>query len=55
MSPEIFTLENIFSMNLGHYKDICMEIVGNAVKELGIERSIDDIKKVCDYNKIIIS
>lgn len=54
MSPELFTLENIFSMNLGRYKDICLGIVENAVKEMSIERSIDDVKKVSNYNKIIL-
>jgi len=46
MSPEMFTLENIFSMDLARYKDICMDIVGNSVKELSIERSIKEVEKV---------
>lgn len=46
MNPEILTLENIFSMDLARYKDVCMEIVGNSIKESSIERSIKDIEKV---------
>lgn len=42
----MFTLENIFNMDLARYKDICLEIVANSVKELSIERSIKDIEKV---------
>lgn len=46
MNPKLFTLENIFNMDLARYKDICMEIVGNSVKELNIERNIMDVEKV---------
>lgn len=46
MNPKFFTLENIFNMDLARYKDICMEIVGNSVKELNIERNIKDVEKV---------
>lgn len=49
MSPENFTLENIFSMNLANYKDLCLEIVGNSVKEMSIQRGINDIEKVIVY------
>lgn len=46
ISPEVLTLQNIFSMDLGRYKDICMEIVANSVKEMSIELTIKDIEKV---------
>lgn len=42
----MFTLENIFNLDLAQYKDICMEVVGNAVKALSIERTINEMKKV---------
>ncbi|XP_050426983.1 dynein axonemal heavy chain 10-like [Adelges cooleyi] len=43
MTPEVFTLGKMFAMDLGRYEDICMEIIGNAVKELSIERSVKEI------------
>jgi len=49
MNPEVLTLENIFNMDLARYKDTCMEIVANSVKELSIERSINDVEKVPIY------
>lgn len=55
MSPDMFTLEQIFNMDLARYKDICLEIVGNSVKELSIERNINDIEKVIKYMKNIFS
>eukprot|EP00102_Acyrthosiphon_pisum_P015188 XP_008185630.2 PREDICTED: dynein heavy chain 10, axonemal [Acyrthosiphon pisum] len=45
MNPEVLTLENIFNMDLARYKDTCMEIVANSVKELSIERSINDVEE----------
>jgi len=49
MNPEVLTLENIFNMDLARYKDTCLEIVANSVKELSIERSINDVEKVSIY------
>lgn len=49
MNPETLTLENIFSMDLARYKDTCMDIVANSVKELSIERNINDVEKVSIY------
>jgi len=46
MDPEVLTLENIFNMDLARYKETCLEIVANSVKELSIERSINDVEKV---------
>lgn len=53
MSPELFTLDNIFNMNLAQYKDICMEVVGNAVKALSIERTINEMKKVSLFESFL--
>jgi len=49
MNPEVLTLENIFNMDLARYKDTCMEIVANSVKELSIERNINEVEKVSIY------
>lgn len=43
MSPEKFTLDNMFSMELHKYQEIVEEIVLNANKELGIERGVKEI------------
>lgn len=44
MSPQRFTLDNMFSMQLYKYQEIVEEIVINASKELAIERAIKDIE-----------
>ncbi|XP_039277456.1 dynein heavy chain 10, axonemal [Nilaparvata lugens] len=46
MAVDRFTLENMFSMELHNHKDICEEIVGVAVKELGIENGVNEIVEV---------
>lgn len=38
MTTEAFTLENMFAMELHRYSHVISEIVGTAVKELGIEK-----------------
>lgn len=43
MSPERFTLDNMFSMQLHKYQEIVEEIVLNAGKELAIERGVKEI------------
>ena len=43
MSPDRFTLDNMFSMELHKYQEIVEEIVLNANKELAIERSVKEI------------
>jgi len=55
MNPEVLTLENIFNMDLARYKDTCMEIVANSVKELSIERSINEVKKVSTYFLLLLT
>nr|XP_046467282.1 dynein axonemal heavy chain 10 [Neodiprion pinetum] len=46
MSPDRFTLENMFAMDLAKYQDIAERIVTNAVKELAIERGVKEIVDV---------
>lgn len=41
-----FTLENMFTMELGKYQEIAQNIVMNAVKELAIERGLKEITEV---------
>jgi dynein heavy chain, axonemal len=43
MSPDRFTLDNMFSMELHKYQEIVEEIVLNANKELAIERGVKEI------------
>lgn len=43
MSPERFTLDNMFSMDLHKFQGIVEEIVLNAGKELAIERGVKEI------------
>lgn len=38
MTPETFTLENMFAMELHRHSDVISEIVRSAVKELSIEK-----------------
>lgn len=46
MSPDRFTLEAMFAMELHRYQDICEEIIANAVKELSIEKGVKEISVV---------
>lgn len=48
MSPERFTLENMFAMELHRYQDIAEGIVNNAVKELQIEKGVKIIIEIWD-------
>lgn len=43
MSPDRFTLDNMFSMELHKFQEIVEEIVLNASKELAIERGVKEI------------
>lgn len=43
MSPERFTLDNMFAMELHRYQTIAEEIINNAIKELQIEKGVKDI------------
>ncbi|XP_062558011.1 dynein axonemal heavy chain 10 isoform X2 [Armigeres subalbatus] len=46
MSPEMFTLENMFAMELHKYQDIAEEIINNAIKELSIERGVQEVAEI---------
>jgi dynein heavy chain len=55
MSPEKFTLENLFAMELHRYQNIVEVIIANAVKELETERGvkkIDDVWKGMQFTVI---
>lgn len=43
MSPNVFTLNSMFTMELHKYQEIVEEIVMNAIKELAIEQGVKDI------------
>jgi len=55
MSPDRFTLENLFAMQLYRYQNVVEEIIANAVKELETERGvkkIDDVWKGMQFTVI---
>ena len=55
MSPDRFTLRNLFAMQLHRYQNIAEEIIANAVKELETERGvkkIDDVWKGMQFTVI---
>lgn len=43
MAPAVFTLENMFAMELHRFSDITDEIINNAVKELLLEKGVKEI------------
>ncbi|XP_022902554.2 dynein axonemal heavy chain 10 [Onthophagus taurus] len=43
MSPDRFTLDNMFAMELYKYQEIAEEIINAAMKELGIEKGVQDV------------
>nr|XP_023024309.1 dynein heavy chain 10, axonemal [Leptinotarsa decemlineata] len=43
MSPDRFTLDNMFAMELHRFQDIAEEIINNAIKELSIEKGVKEI------------
>ncbi|XP_075981627.1 dynein heavy chain at 89D [Anticarsia gemmatalis] len=45
MSPERFTLENMFAMELHKYQEVAETIVNHAIKELAIERGVRDVQE----------
>ncbi|CAH2003821.1 unnamed protein product, partial [Acanthoscelides obtectus] len=44
MSPDRFTLDNMFAMELHRFQDIAEEIINNAIKELSIEKGVKEIQ-----------
>ncbi|EDV22455.1 uncharacterized protein TRIADDRAFT_50643 [Trichoplax adhaerens] len=43
MNPETFTLKNLFAMELHNYSDVIADITSSAMKELSIEKSVNDV------------
>ncbi|CAG9821168.1 unnamed protein product [Phaedon cochleariae] len=43
MSPDRFTLDNMFAMELHRFQDMAEEIINNAIKELSIEKGVKEI------------
>lgn len=46
MAADVFTLENMFAMELHKYQEIAETIINNAVKELAIEQGVIDIGRI---------
>ncbi|XP_051175007.1 dynein axonemal heavy chain 10 [Leptopilina boulardi] len=46
MSPDRFTLENMFAMDLAKHQEIAKIIVNNAIRELAIERGVKEIAEI---------
>ncbi|XP_055533348.1 dynein axonemal heavy chain 10 [Wyeomyia smithii] len=46
MAPDQFTLGNMFAMELHKYQDIAEEIINNAIKELSIERGVQEVADI---------
>ncbi|XP_058981464.1 dynein axonemal heavy chain 10-like [Musca domestica] len=44
MTPERFTLENMFAMQLHKYQEIAEQILNNAIKELAIEKGVKAVE-----------
>ncbi|XP_010291294.1 PREDICTED: dynein heavy chain 10, axonemal, partial [Phaethon lepturus] len=51
---ETFTLENMFAMELHRHSDVIGEIVGNAVKELSIEKGLKEIAETWEHLKFTV-
>lgn len=54
MSPERFTLDNMFSMELHKHQEIVEEIVMNANKEAAIERGVKEIAEQWETIKFTV-
>jgi len=54
MSPQRFTLDNMFAMELHKHQEIVEEIVMNAIKELAIERSVREIAELWESIKFTV-
>ena len=46
MSPDTFTLANLFSMELHRYQEVIEDIVTSATKELSIEKGLTEVEEV---------
>uniref|UniRef100_H3BAL0 Dynein axonemal heavy chain 10 n=1 Tax=Latimeria chalumnae TaxID=7897 RepID=H3BAL0_LATCH len=54
MSPNTFTLENMFAMELHKYADVIGDIVTSAVKELSIEKGVKDVVDTWENMKFTV-
>ncbi|TPX63919.1 hypothetical protein SpCBS45565_g06282 [Spizellomyces sp. 'palustris'] len=54
MNPDSFTLEKLFAMNLHEHSEAIGEIVGGAMKELGIENGIKEVENTWKNCKFTI-
>ena len=46
MSPDTFTLANLFSMELHRYQEVIEDIVTSATKELSIEKGLTEVEEI---------
>lgn len=46
MHPDRFTLDNMFAMELHKYQEIAEQIINNAIKELAIERGVQEVAEI---------
>lgn len=53
MAPDVFTLENMFAMELHRFSDITDEIINNAVKEQLLEKGVKEI--VAGWNNVFFN
>ncbi|XP_066582837.1 dynein axonemal heavy chain 10 [Prorops nasuta] len=54
MTPDRFTLENMFAMELGKYEEIAQTIVRNATRELAIERGLKELSDTWKAMELIL-
>lgn len=54
MSPDRFTLDNMFAMELHRYQDIAETIINHAIKELAIEKGVKQIAEVWNNMNFIL-
>lgn len=54
MSPDKFTLDNMFAMEISRYTDIVEEVIAAAVKELSIEKGVKEIQEVWKHMNFIV-
>jgi dynein heavy chain len=54
MSPDTFTLQKLFAMNLHEHAEAIGEIVGGAMKELSIENAIKEVETTWKSQKFTI-
>ncbi|CDS38073.1 dynein heavy chain [Echinococcus multilocularis] len=55
IDPLTFTLEGVFAMELHHYSEVIAVIVANAQRELIIEQSLEEIKRIWKEMKFTLT